>query len=309
MWEMLALPRIVKEQKIDVLFTPYQLAPAVRNVRTVVMIRNMEPFLVHKYRYDFKNYLRNAVLRRASIKTLKGADKVIAVSNFPASYCLNNLRIPAARLTTVYHGRDKRFSAESTAADADVLAALGITKEYVFTCGSMLPYRRCEIIIAAFSRWAIDKDCELVIAGSSNDLGYKALIQAAIDASPVAKKIKWLGQVKIEPMRVLYRHCKLFVTATDIEACPNIGIEALSSGCYIASSDNEPLPEIFADAADYFQADNVEMLCTLFERRVATPDSINSRAGGSNNKALIRAESFSWDTCSQQTLKVLTEWN
>jgi glycosyltransferase involved in cell wall biosynthesis len=300
LWEIVHLPRIVNERKVDVLFTPYQLAPSIKTARTIVMIRNMEPFLFDKYRYDFKNYLRNIILRRASIKTLKQADRVIAVSKFPASYCLDTLRIPSSNLSIVYHGRDKQFSPEPLPTDSSTLASLGITKDYFFTCGSMLPYRRCEIIIEAFSRWVGDKECELVIAGSSNDQRYQSLIQDLIHRSPAAAKIRWLGQVKLEPMRVLYRRCKLFVTATDIEACPNIGIEALSSGCYIVSSDNAPLPEIFAEAADYFQADKIQTLVERFEWHFTRQDNLNA-------KALSRADNFSWESCSEQTFKILTD--
>jgi glycosyltransferase involved in cell wall biosynthesis len=302
LWEMYALSRIVKEKNIDVLFTPYQLTPAVKHVKTVVMIRNMEPFLFEKYRYDFKNYIRNVILRRSSIKTLKGANRVIAVSQYAASYCLQTLKIPNENLTTIYHGRDKRFSPKVDSNDKSVIKSLGITGDYIFTCGSMLPYRRCELIIEAFSRWAIDKECELVIAGASNDHGYQTLIKQLIGRSPVADKIKWLGQVKVDAMRVLYRHCKLFITTTEIEACPNIAIEALSSGCYIVSSDNEPLPEIFAEAAAYCQAGNEQELAAQIDRNFSDQARVN-------DTSLARAENFSWESCSQNTFKVLTDWN
>jgi len=302
LWEILTLPSIVKEKSIDVLFTPYQLAPVIQGTKTVAMIRNMEPFLFRKYRYDFKNFLRNSVLRMASIRTLKRADRVIAVSQFAAAYCLNALHISDHTLTTIYHGRDRRFSATPNANDDDALKLLGVTGEYLFTCGSMLPYRRCELIIEAFARWAIDKDCELIIAGSSTDSRYQAYIHSLIECSPIAHKIKWLGQVTPENMRVLYRRCQLFVTATEIEACPNIGIEALSSGCHIVSSDNDPLPEIFTDAADYYHAEDTEELMTQFELHFARNDRVN-------HKALTRAEFFSWEACSRATFKALTNWN
>lgn len=302
LWETITLPKIIKEKSIDVLFTPYQLAPVVSGIKNVAMIRNMEPFLFQKYRYNFQNFLRNSILRKASIKTLKRVDRVIAVSQFSASYCLNTLNIPGNTLNTIYHGRDKRFSTTPNEGDDQALASLGITREYFFTCGSMLPYRRCELIIDAFNHWAIDKNCELVIAGSSTDGRYQTYIQRLIDSSPIAHKIKWLGQVSPENMRVLYRHSKAFVTATEIEACPNIGIEALSSGCYIVSSNNDPLPEIFVDAADFYDADSTQELAAQLEHHFARSDRIN-------NKALTRAEFFSWEACSHATFKALTNWN
>jgi glycosyltransferase involved in cell wall biosynthesis len=302
LWEMRTLPRIVAERAVDVLFTPYQLAPAVRGIRTVAMIRNMEPFLFGKYRYDLKNYIRNTVLCRASSKTLRNADRVIAVSQFAARYCRESLGLPDSRLNTIYHGRDQRFSAQAEPGDDAMLAGLGVTGDYLFTCGSMLPYRRCELIIDAFANWSGRPDCQLIIAGTSTDSRYQAGIRAAIERSGAAGSIKWLGQVKPDAMRVLYRRSRLFVTATEIEACPNIGIEALSSGCHIVSSDNEPLPEIFADAALYYRADDSGELTRLMAQQF-------SAAAGSSEKARARAEFFSWEACSRHTFKALVDWD
>jgi glycosyltransferase involved in cell wall biosynthesis len=309
LWEMHALPRIVRDQNVDVLFTPYQLAPSVKRVRTVTMIRNMEPFLFDKYPYDFKNRVRNSVLRRAGRNSLKSSSRVIAVSEFAASYCREALRIPAERLRTIHHGRDKRFSPTPTGNDEHILAGLGISGDYIFTCGSMLPYRRCELIIDAFNRWQNSADCALVIAGSSTDQTYQSRIAALIARAPAGKKIQWLGQVDIEAMRALYRHSGLFVTATEIEACPNIGIEALSSGCHILSSDNPPLPEIFADAADFFRADDGPGLAALFEDHFSKHRAAGAAGIAPNEKALARAEHFCWETCSEHTFKALTDWS
>ena len=54
LWEMVTVPRLVKQHGIDIVYTPYQLAPKLSGVKTVSMIRNMEPFLFRKYKYDRK---------------------------------------------------------------------------------------------------------------------------------------------------------------------------------------------------------------------------------------------------------------
>lgn len=302
LWEKLIVPKLVKKCKVDVFYTPYQLAPKVHGVKTVTMIRNMEAFLFGRYSYDLKNYLRNIVLRLSSIRTLNRSDRVIAVSAFAESQCTVDLKMSVDKVVKIYHGRDTRFSAQPQMQDDDTLKKVGIEKDYIFTCGSILPYRRVEYIIEAFSRWSEAEKCQLVIAGSGNDKRYETLIANLIASSPVASNILMVGHVSPETMRVLYRRCRLFVTTTDIEACPNMGIEALSSGCNILSSDNQPMPEIFGSAATYATSDHLTDL-------VIDLDNSYKSADASNNAALNRASNFCWNRCAVQTFEALTRWD
>jgi len=253
-WERQNMARIVREAGADVLFTPYQVGPQIVGTRQVLMIRNMEPFLFDAYRYSPRTWLRNRLLRSASARSLRKADRVIAVSRFVRDHLLHNLGIDAARVRTIYHGsRDLRSDADA-AQDREVLRRIGVTGEYVLTCGSMLPYRRCEDAIAAFSRAAplLGDHAQLVIAGSGTDRRYEELIRRAIAASPVCERILPVGQVPSETMAALYRHCQVCVIATEIEACPNIALEAMAAGCAIIAADCPPLPEVFAGCCEQY---------------------------------------------------------
>ena len=144
-----------------------------------------------------------------------------------------------------------------------------------------------------------------MIAGSGNDRRYRARIDEKVTESAVGKNILRVGHVTPEAMRVLYRRCRLFVTTTDIEACPNMGIEALSSGCNIVSSDNSPMPEIFNSAATYVASDDLKSLGVALQ---ASYYSVAAKKGVVNDKALERAGQFCWARCADQTFDVLTHW-
>lgn len=307
LWEMFTVPKLVRRHNVDVFYTPYQLAPNVSGVKTVTMIRNMEAFLFGRYRYDLKNYLRNVVLRFSSIRTLQRSDRIIAVSGFAEDQCTVDLNISAQKVTRIYHGRDTRFSSQPQAHDDDTLKKAGITGDYIFTCGSILPYRRLEYIIDAFSLWPGAKNCQLVIAGSGNDQRYQALIDRQILSSAVGGNILMVGHVSPDAMRVLYRRSRLFVTTTDIEACPNMGIEALSSGCNILSSDNPPMPEIFDSAATYVASDKLADLSDALQN--SYDDAAVVHSGVVNNDAISRAAHFCWNRCAEQTFDALTVWD
>lgn len=307
LWERRHMPRIARDHQADVLFTPYQVGPHVPGVKHVRMIRNMEPFEFGKYRYSFQTAVRNYVLRRQSSLSLRQADRVIAVSGFAEEYLRENLRIPCDRIRRIYHGRDLDFSSQSDLEeDTTALRKMGIHGKFLLTCGSFLPYRRIEDVIVAFNRSAdfLSSETLLVIAGSGNDARYAKKIRQLIAASPDPDRIIVLGHVSKKNMATLYRRCLVFLFASEVEACPNIAIEAMSSGCPIISSGHPALKEIFNGCALHFCSRDINGL--VLQIRAC----LENRSLRNELKRLAeeRAKSFSWDTCARQTYNALMNW-
>ncbi len=302
MWERSSLMKLVREKDYDVVFTPYQLSPYIKGVTNITMIRNMEPFFYGKYKYALKTRVRNFLLNGLSSRCLKRSDYIIACSLFALEYLREDLNISNEKIRHIYHGRDKSFSPELNSEDSKKLERLGITNDFIFTCGSLLPYRKCEEIIDSYAKSSISKKISLVIAGSGSDQSYVNLIKEKANQAEDLD-IKLIGHVSPEDMKVLYRHCRVFVTATEIEACPNIAIEAMSSGCHIISSDNKPLPEIFANSAAFYSKDDSSLsLVRLLDETPLLSSLVNE-------KALKRAEDFDWEKCAFQTLSFLKDCN
>lgn len=306
-WERRNLPRIAREQGADVLFTPYQIAPRVPGVRNVLMLRNMEPFLFDGYHYSPKTWLRNRLLRRTSSACLGRADRVIAVSEFAREQLARGLGVNGGITRTIHHGRPDLEVDAAEENDRDLLARIGVESDFLLTCGSLLPYRRCEDVIAAFNVCApaLDAGARLVIAGSGTDRRYGETIRQAIATSPVHERILALGHVPWATMAALYRHCAACVIATEIEACPNIAIEAMAAGCAIVASDRPPLPEMFQGCALEYRARDIDMLAQQMRRTVADA-SLRQELKA---KALRRAEGFCWDKCAEETYAALTDWS
>jgi len=300
------LPRIVGERCIDVVFTPYQVAPLPRGTRNVLMIRNMEPFLFRGYSYSPRTWLRNMVLARMSSACLRGADRVIAVSQFAADHLRNNLCVPSDRIRTIYHGSPSLQVFSDDAQHANLLCRIGVESNFILTCGSMLPYRRCEDVIQAFNAClsSLPDDMRLVIAGSGADAGYAKTIRQAIASSPDPQRIVATGNVPWEIIVALYRNCTACIIATEIEACPNIALEAMASECCIVSSDRPPLPEIFSDCVLGYESRNVKQLADQIIRVVRD----TALCSNLKSRALQRAEAYSWLDCAQKTYSALVEW-
>jgi glycosyltransferase involved in cell wall biosynthesis len=308
-WERRNLTRILREHGANVLFTPYQIGPSVRGTKNVLMLRNMEPFLCggHGYRYCLRSRLRNELLRQASLRSLRRADRVIAVSDFTQDRLTNRIGVENKRVRTIYHGRNEDFASHGDVEkDHDVLDRCGVRNHYILTCGSLLPYRRCEDVIAAFNRCAnhLPVRVQLVIAGAEIDSRYARVVHGAIASSPLREQIRYVGHVPWDTMAALYRQCLAFVMASEIEACPNIAIEAMTAGSAIVSSDRAPLPEMFRGCSLEYRARDVAHL--VRQMRLTVEDASLRRE--LKVRAKQRAEAFSWERCARETYAALTEW-
>ena len=302
-WERRHLGTITRNSGTQVIFTPYQIGTPVHGVCTVSMLRNMEPFFEGNYPYTLKSRVRNHILRVQTRRFLHRSDAVIAVSEYVADYARTALALNPDRITRIYHGRDSTFSESASDTDQGKLHRLGIQHPYVFSCGSFLPYRRLEDVINAFADFVAKRVDHpvLVLAGSGTDSHYRNRIASLTKTSPFAAQILYVGQVDRDTMVALYRQSRVFVTSTEIEACPNIALEALSAGCRILSADIPVLREIFSSAATFYPARQVAALAAGIEH--AWTDEAGSAL--LRNAAQARSEAFSWQMCASQTADLL----
>ncbi len=307
-WECRNLDRIVNETGAEVLFTPYQIATSVSGVKQVLMLRNMEPFLFGRYRYSWNTALRNRLLARSSRQSLRCADRIIAVSAFARDYLVDELDITPDRIRSVYHGRSEALAERGDAEwDRSLLADLGVNGRFVLTCGSLLPYRRCEDVIRAFDAIArkLPDGMQLVIAGSGTDQRYGALVRETIAKASARSRILLASHVAWDKMKALYRQCDACVIATEIEACPNIAIEAMTAGCAIIANDKPPLPEMFDTASHSYRARDISHLAEGMAQ-VIRDEQLRETLRA---RSLKRAEHFSWATCADETYAALTDWS
>jgi len=318
-WEKRNLPRIVREQGVDVLFNPYQIRIRVLGVRQVMMVQNMEPFLFKLYQYSFNTWLRNHLLYRESLSSLRRAERVIAISCFVRDHLIQHVKIKRDRIRKIYHGSPDLRSDTDKVKDQEMLAKISVENDYFFSCGSLLPYRRrlapalptlrrCDCSIQSLRavlgpRYAVGY-CWF---GGGSPLWrdrYGETIHRAIASSPMRERILTLGHVPWDTMAALYRRCAAFVIATEIEACPNIAIEAMAAGCVIVSSNRSPLPEMFQGCSLEYRARDISHLA--HQMMVAVNDGV--LRSELRDLALRRGKTFSWVKCADETYSALIDW-
>jgi glycosyltransferase involved in cell wall biosynthesis len=106
------------------------------------------------------------------------------------------------------------------------------------------------------------------------------------------------GFVPDDQLSWLYRNCRVYVFASLMEGFGLPGLEAMAHGAPVASSDRTSLPEVYGDAAAYFNPEDVaEMAATLGE--VLDDDELRCRLIKAGAE---RVRTFSWRRTAEQTL-------
>ena len=298
------LRSILRQFKPDVVYIPVERYFRFEDVPVVHMLQNMEPlvrpFLGNPPKEKMKNFLRRTNAKRA----LKNADRVIAISASVRDFIAGRWNIPRERIGLVYHGIDDAGGDEAVTTSVSSLriARVGL----LFTAGSVRPARGLEDLISAFSHLECDgrKTPVLVIAGTSGPsmADYQNHLKRLVNRMGLSGNVLWAGQLNEDQMKWYYKNCSAFVMTSRVESFGHTAGEALSHGCVCISADNPCLPEIFGDAALYYEAGNGEALADAIETALSL-DGPNKVLF--SQRARQRAALFSWDVCAERTVEIL----
>jgi glycosyltransferase involved in cell wall biosynthesis len=262
----------------------------------------MEPFLPSMKGDPFQEALRKSIQRRLVRSSIKRADHTIAVSGFVKDYLTTSLRVPENKISQVHHGLAPRANGFSR---RPALIPAGWDRGFLFTCGSIRPARGLEDAFEALLDLKTrNRDMRLVIAGGTSPgmTKYHEGLVRFLAARGLADRVCWAGTLSDEEMCWCYKRCFLFIMTSRVEACPNIALEALSSGAISIAANNPPLPEVFVDCASFYETGNGRSLAEAIIGRLSLSDRERRSL---SERARERSMMFSWDTTADKTLEVL----
>ncbi|HHT9159733.1 MAG TPA: glycosyltransferase family 4 protein [Candidatus Brocadiaceae bacterium] len=303
LWEQLILPFILKKEGVDVLFSPGNICPLFSTIPNVVMIQNLAPFddaIIDAERKIQKYRLK--LLKLLTIASIKRAKKVIFISK-KAIRDMKSFGLSLKHAHLIYHGKNEELFHENV--DVDKKQQIGNKYnlgEFILYVSNIHRYKNFFELIKAFSLICnkIDTEIKLVLVGRCFDDGYYHEMIRFIREKGLEERILFLGEVPYDELPFLYASCMLFIYPSTCENCPNILIEAMACGAPILASDVEPIPEICADAAIYFDTTNPVAIADIILKALKDQNLISQLKINS----FKRARDFSWKNAVEKTLSV-----
>lgn len=220
------------------------------------------------------------------------ARKIITPTNYVASDLAKHYSFTKAKTEVIYEASEPPIKAKS-----DPLKGVG--KQFIFHVGSPFPHKNIERLIEAFESLVTHyPDLQLVLPGKKEF--YFEKLQKQIDASPAKAKILVPGFVSAGELKWLYQNAAAYVLPSLSEGFGLPGLEAMVHGCPLASSNATCLPEVYGEAAHYFDPGSVidiaQKVSDLLESKELRQDLVE--------KGYAQAAKYSWRRMAEETLAI-----
>jgi glycosyltransferase involved in cell wall biosynthesis len=285
----------------DVAFFPGNRWLNLGQIPSVSMVQSMLPMVMPFGGNGWRDIAKNIERAYATKVACKRANRVIAISNYVKEFLLGAWHIAPDRIGMVYHGVNPPLPLDGQKIPGNVPREWG--GEFLFTAGSMHPYRGLDDVMKALAVLASQGlRPPLVIAGGadSTQLPYLRRMKDLAEKLGVQSQIAWTGHLEAAEMSWCYSHCRLFLMTSRVEACPNIALEAMSHGAFCLAADNPPLPEFFQEAGLYYRPKCGDALAQAISAALAySPDA----AGVGRLRAKQRAGDFTWEETTDRTVQ------
>jgi len=295
-WEQVRLPRAVAALGIDVLHSTHHTLPlAGVRCRRVVTIHDVTFFRIPE-RYSPARRVYMQTMTRLAARV---ADAIIVPSNAVRDDVQRLLRVPAAKITTVYEAAGEQYAPVDRTAALDVARRYGIESPYVLSVGSLEPGKnRARLIHAIRALRDEGVDARLVVVGQ-RAWKYEADL-ALVDELGMGDRVIFPGYARAEDLPSLYSAATAFAFPSLYEGFGLPVIEAMACGAPVLTSDRSATAEVAGDAALLVDPHSVDAIRDGLRGLLADADL---RADLSR-RGLLRATHFSWRRAADETYSV-----
>jgi len=243
-------------------------------------------------------------------RVLRGAARILAVSNFTKTEIEKLFNIPAGRIEVVYNAIDERLlHGPANAADRQVIVErYQVTYPFLLYAGRISPHKNVVRMIEAFSvlKTELEKeqlfpDLKLIIIG--DDVSGNPDLRRTVIRSGVQNDVRFLGFVPVEVLRTFYDEAKIFVFPSLYEGFGLPPLEAMAHGTPVVTSNVSSLPEVVGNAAVLVHPENVfEIMRAL--HRVLLDQALREKMKERSHR---QAAKFSWEKSVRRIMEVYRE--
>jgi glycosyltransferase involved in cell wall biosynthesis len=296
----LPIPAELLMGNADVLHGPdFSLPPTLR-ARRVVTIHDLA-FVTHPHCAlpSLVSYL-NKVVPRA----VRGADRVIAVSQRTADDLTERLDVAPDKIRVIHLGVDPSFSPKRDAGKVTaVCQKYELAPPFVLAVSTLEPRKNYERLIAAFAMAArsLGGPQMLVIAGRKGWL-YESVFEA-VTTHGVADRVRFLDYLTDDELATLYHAASALAMPSIYEGFGIPVLEAMASGTPVVCSTAGSLPEVAGDAALLVAPEDLDGLAAALVRLVADEPLRRMLI----QRGLERAGAFTWDAAARGHVAVYHE--
>lgn len=300
--EQLVLPWQFLRAACDLVHFPNFNAPLFYPKKSVVTVHDITPFFFSGHRRQSK--WRDWAFRRVFSRSVKRANKVIAVSEATKKDIVKHFKIAPEKIKVIYNGLDQKFFRKFPQTELETLKdKYKIRSPFILYVGVWRNHKNVVGLLRAFRR-LIDKyrrDCQLVLLGK--ELPEYPDIRKTWKELNLEKNLILPGFVSDKELRLFYQASDLLVIPSLAEGFGFTGLEAIASGAPVAASDISALKEVLGESASYFDPRRPEEMAEVIFNLLTNQNLRREKLA----KGKDQLKKYNWLKSAEETLKLYQE--
>ena len=301
LWEQIALPRVLKKIKPDILLCTSNTAPLYCSVPLILTLHDiifLEPRKdSNKSLYqNMGRYYRRLIVPHI----LSHCKKIITVSNYERNHILETLKLPQEQIAAVYNGYNKHFRMIDRKEIPSIVKKYTNVENYIFFLGNTDPKKNVPRTLKAYSLYLqySNQKRPLLIADLKEDVLDEILKKLQIEH--IKLHIHCTGYVPNSDLPYLYNGAYIFLYTSLRESFGIPILEAMACGTPVITSNTSSMPEIAGEQAilvnPYKEENIMEKLLLLESDTHLYQQQVIY--------GLQRIKTFSWENTAKKLLSI-----
>lgn len=301
LWEHFILPLKLRRNDLDIFHFPdHSLSLLGLPCPGIITIHDLAFWRIPKA----FNYTRQIYKRFVSKRSIRKAERIIAVSDFTGSELKQIFNIPDGKISVVHNGVSKSFSPHlKSSRIQEIKKKYAIDENFILFVGTIEPRKNLPRLVRAYDKLLKGSNIgqKLVIIGAKGWL-YKETFKTVQELG-LNRRVIFLGYIPEYKLPYFYNLADLFVYPSLYEGFGLPPLEAMACGTAVISSNTSSLPEVVGDAAILVDPYNVDEIAEVMYS-VLSNEGLRKKL---EEKGLKRAKMFPWEKTAQKTLQVYEE--
>ncbi len=297
---------LVRSLASDVFHVPHRAVPYFMPGSYVVTVHDLDQLVFPEaFGSRFRAETRFHVLRRG----LARARRIITVSQATRRDLTARMGIPEQRVAVIPNAIDEQFTEVDSEADRlRTLERYQVDYPFLLYAGNIQPQKNLPRLIEAFAVAVAELELDaryhnlrLIIIG--DELKAHPDLRRAVIRSRVQARVRFLGFVPLETLRIFYRSAAAFVFPSLYEGFGLPPLEAMAQGTPVVTSNVSSLPEVVGDAALLVNPENVFDIARGIRQALVEPELRRTLIA----RGHAQVARYSWDRTAGRVLEVYRE--
>jgi glycosyltransferase involved in cell wall biosynthesis len=252
-----------------------------------------------RFKNPAKNWLiftvKQKIYKRVIKRVAHKSDAIITPTEFVKTDLAKFADINSRKISVTYE------AAEDLSGKAEPIPGLE-GKDFIIFNGRPLPHKNLYRVIEAYELLRQKYPQLLLVIAGRKDASFKSYL-SFVRKLKLENSIVFTDYIPDSQLKWAFQNTKAYVYASLSEGFGLPGLEAMHYGAPLVSSNATCLPEVYGDAAHYFDPTNVNDMAEKIDEVLSSPKLQEELI----EKGKKQVKKYSWKRMAEQTLDVYNE--